>query len=83
MEKIKNEKRPSCNASINKRTTWGQRGKRLETGENGKSRMFMLKTSLKQSSKFPLAFLGKQSQLGGLAPKFHGIAVTGLPCCSA
>ena len=55
--------------SINKRTTWGQRGKKLEIGENGKSRMLALITSLHLSSEFPLAFQGMQSQFGDLAPQ--------------
>lgn len=46
----KNGKGPSYIAIINKRTTWGQRGKQLEIGGNGSNRILVLQVSLNLSS---------------------------------
>lgn len=37
-------------ASINERTTWGQRGKKLEIGGNGNRKISVLKISLNVSN---------------------------------
>lgn len=47
MERNKKKKGKDLPAfSLNERTTWGQRGEKLEIGENGKNRMLVLTTSI-------------------------------------